>query len=103
MYICVQGHALCVQSQSTSSSTTLKPPANDNSAETASSSSNTPSPILRHYGRGPQFVLNVDVIILHLEFCKALHRDCVNLCQSGCCDLLFVVDENNFFLKNFSL
>ena len=103
MYICVQGHALCVHSQSTSSSTTLTPPANDNSAETASSSSNTPPAMLRRYGRGPQFVLNVDVIILHLEFCKALHQDCLNLCQSGCCDLPIVVDENNFYRNNFSL
>jgi len=35
------------------------------------------------YGRGPQFVLNVDVIILHLEISKALCWDYLNLCQSG--------------------
>jgi len=44
------------------------------------------------YGRGPQLILNVDVIILHLEISKVLCRYCLNVCsyssQSGCCNLL---------------
>ena len=31
-------------------------------------------------GSGPQFVLNVNIIILHLEMSKAMCRDCLNLC-----------------------